>query len=186
MNKKLSEALKRPFGNVPIPKELKKVHQELSWLYQEGESNCGIQSNFNAMIKALKTSATHQETSAEDQLNALIDHQHSFDHILRSTSKWKKIMNKFQSLSPHSKNTLEYFFYEKQYDVSVEMFFGQGAALIPYTATFQEKFIDKIVDLNQLKYHIIHDSRRMKKIKSEIAELYISALQEYSQIKEEK
>lgn len=186
MTTKKLTLLKRPFNNVVIPAELLKSHKELCWLYQEGESSCGVKSNFNSMIRALKTSASHQDETAEDQLCALIDHQRSLTDIFKSSRQWRNIIYSLEVLPSKSKAIIEYFFYEKQFDPSVEMFFGQGIALITLTPTFKSKFSTTITNLNQLKHHIIHDQRRMLKIKKEISELYLQALTDYNSIKESK
>lgn len=174
---------KRPF-KIEIPDKLKKAKEDLDWFFYQGESQCGVQSNFNALIRALKNSTTHQEESAEDQLISMIDgrgpfRQRDFQSIMDSTSKYRKVLSRYQKLSSHSKLILELFYYEKQYDISVELFFGAGITLIPQTKTFQ-KIKDKIDNLDELKNFIIHDRRRMQKIKKEIIEMFLTVLNEYS------
>lgn len=168
---------KRPW-KVEIPDKLKKAKEEVDWFFYQGEASCGVQSNFNALIRALKNSTSHQEESAEDQLVSLIDKQRDFQSIMDSTSKYRKILSKYQKLSTRSKVILESFYDEKQYDISVELFFGAGIGLIPYTDTFQ-KIKDKINSLDKLKNFIIHDRRRMHKIKKEIMQMFQAAINEY-------
>lgn len=171
---------RRPW-KIEIPDKFKKAKEELDWFFQQGEASCGVQSNFNALIRALKNSTTHQEESAEDQLISMIDRsirQKDLQSIMDATCKYRKILAKYQKLSKTSKIILEAFYHEKQYDISVELFFGPGIGLIPYTNTFQ-KIKDKINSLDELKNFIIHDRRRMQKIKKEIMEMFQVAINEY-------
>lgn len=178
---------KRPFETITVPETLTKVKKDLDWFFYQGEADCGVKSNFNALIRALKFSTTHQEESAEDQLVSMIDKQRDFQSIIDSTSKYRKILSKYQKLSSHSKLVLEAFYYEKQYDISVELFFGAGITLIPQTKTFlklNSTIKEKVTNLDQLKNFILHDRRRMNKIKKEITEMFIDALTEFNSLED--
>lgn len=176
----------RPFA-VKVPTELMAAQRDLNWFFYQGESDCGVKSNFDALIRALKFSTTHQDESAEDQLISLVDKQRDFQSVMDSTKKYRKIFSIYRQLSKSSKVILENFYYEKQFDTSVELFFGGGISLIPMTPTFKKmqniQFAKKINNLDELKNHIIHDRRRMTKIKNEITELYFSAVSEFNEKK---
>jgi hypothetical protein len=184
MNKSKAKALileRRPW-KVQVADPFRSAKEDLDWFFHRGESECGVQSNFNALIRALKFSTTHQEESAEDQLISMIDgrsREKDLQSIMDGTRKYRKILARYQKLSIKSQFILQNFYYEKQYDISVELFFGAGINLIPHTATFQ-KIKNKVDNLDQLKNLIIHDRRRMQKIKKEIAEMFLTALAEYS------
>lgn len=173
----------RPF-TVKVPIELTAAQRDLNWFFYQGESDCGVRSNFDALIRALKFSTTHQDETAEDQLIALVDKQRDFQSVMDSTKKYRRILSTYQKLSSTSKVILENFYYEKQFDTSVELFFGGGISLIPMTSTFK-KLEKKVTSLDDLRNFIIHDRRRMTKIKNEIIELYFSAVSEFNRMREE-
>lgn len=169
----------RPFL-VKVPSELNSAQRDLDWFFRQGESDCGVKSNFDALIRALKFSTSHQDETAEDQLINSIDKQRSFQSIMDGTHRYRRVLSSYQKISKTAKVILENFYYEKQFDTSVELFFGAGISLIPMTNTFK-KLESKINTLDDLKNFILHDRRRMNKIKTEITTLYFSAVKEYSE-----
>lgn len=166
----------RPF-KIKVSKNLIQSQKELDWYFQEGEAALGIKSNFDTLIRALQSSGQHEEVDAEEQLAAQIDAKRSmsFESIMKSAGKYNKIDTKFKKLKPHTQQIFQHFYREKQFDKSIEQYFGAGLCLVELTPTFKK--VDKNID--ELKHSIIHQKGVMAKIKEEVKEMYLSALLEY-------
>ena len=167
----------RPFKFI-VPKELKGAQEDLDWLFQHGEAALGVKSNFDALISAKLCHAAYEEANAEDQLLEFIDNKRDKEltkqSILNNTTKYRSIYCIYTQMSKVSQNILEHFYYEKQYGKEIEQSFGAGIGLIPFTKTFDKLKINNVNSIN--------DSTKQK-LRKEIKNLYVFALEEYARIK---
>lgn len=172
----------RPF-KIKVPNKLERAQRELDWFFHEGDSACGIKSNFDSFIRACKTSASHEETDAEDQLVSYIDNKYNktFDNIMHGAGKYSTIDRRFRKLSYHAQRVLQTFYYEKQYDKSVEQFFGKGIELVRLSPSFSTLKSD----VESLKKFICNKKKKkeiLAQIKREVRDMYLSSLEEYARV----
>lgn len=177
-NKKPLENLPRPF--VFLTSDLlKPFHEELQYFFQQSDAACEISSNYQAFLFAMVNSCSI--SSAEEQLLDCLDKRRSEEDKLKSIGKNRTINNKFVQLSAYDQRVLSYFFYEQQFDRSLEAHFGQGIKLIPLTKSFK-KLPVQWQNLNKLQFVLIHERKLIDKIKKEVSEIYLTVLEKYAKI----
>lgn len=181
--KKPLENLARPFSFTDIPKELKQSQKELDWFFYEGESSCGLTSNHEALMFQMAGSIGVSDIT--EQFVEYIDKKRSQEQIFRSVSKYRKINNKFNKLPVITQRTLELFYYEQQFDRSLEGHFGPGLKLVPHTKAFND-LPKQWQNHEKLKYCLIHQRKLIDRMKKEVKELYLQSLKQYSEVKDEQ
>lgn len=161
--------------------KLKIAQEELNWFFWQGESDCGIHSNYATLFSALlyAMSATEAEVVDIQSYTQMAISEASSHRTLGAISKYRKILKKYQSISASAKVILEKYYEERQFHPEMQDF-GPGINLIPHTQLGRE--MEKQFLQNPSDKLIKHFKSVKKGLKKQVHQLYLSALQEYAEV----